>query len=106
MSGTAEEVWDFHDKVLEGRAELSFWIDGIVVKVDSFAQQAEHEDNGPLPKWAVAIKFPEDSVPAIIESIDITVGHTGAIIPTANFITVRLGGTDVSSALTASNRPH
>lgn len=98
-TGSAEDVWKFHDVILSDRANIAYWIDGIVVKVDSFAQQSELEDNGPLPKWAVAIKFPEDSVETVIRSIDITVGHTGAIIPTAQFDPVRIGGTDVESAL-------
>lgn len=92
-------VWQWFEEIQAARKALPFWIDGIVVTVSSRDQQLELGESTSFPRWAVAIKFPAEVATTTIRAVEITVGHTGAIIPTARFDTVRLGGTNVESAL-------
>jgi NAD-dependent DNA ligase len=83
ITGTADEVWTWIEVINKKRPTLPFWIDGIVVKVDSFERQHELGEATDFPKWAVAVKFEPEVVTTTVLGVDITVGHTGAIIPTA-----------------------
>ncbi|MDP4738777.1 MAG: NAD-dependent DNA ligase LigA [Crocinitomicaceae bacterium] len=80
------------------RANLPFDIDGVVLKVNSFAQQAELGLTAKSPRWAIAYKFKTQQVETLLESVSFQVGRTGAITPVANLKPVQLGGTTVKRA--------
>jgi DNA ligase (NAD+) len=80
------------------RGELNFGIDGIVVKVDSLALQAELGDAGREPRWAIARKFAADIAETKLIKIEVNVGRTGKINPYAVLEPVEVGGTTVSRA--------
>jgi DNA ligase (NAD+) len=77
---------------------LYFDIDGIVIKVNSFKQQAELGYTAKVPKWAIAYKYPTERASTKLLSIDFQVGRTGAVTPVANLQPVLLGGTIVKRA--------
>lgn len=93
-----EQIWDFIQKVAQLREDLSYDIDGIVIKVNDLAVQEELGFTVKAPKWAVAYKFPAEEKEAKILSVDWTVGRTGVVTPTANLTPVQLAGTTVSRA--------
>jgi DNA ligase (NAD+) len=84
---------------IPGRPALPFEIDGLVVKVEDFGLQAQLGESSNRPKAQVAWKFPAQTADATLLSVEWTVGHTGALIPTANLSPVRIGGVTVSRAL-------
>lgn len=92
------QVWNFIQKVAQLREDLSYDIDGIVIKVNDLAIQEELGFTVKAPKWAVAYKFPAEEKEAKILSVDWTVGRTGVVTPTANLTPVQLAGTTVSRA--------
>ena len=81
------------------RGKLSFDIDGAVVKVDSFAQRGSLGVTAKYPKWAVAFKYPPEEKETILRHIEVKVGRTGALTPTAVFDPILLAGTTVSRAV-------
>ena len=91
-------VFEDIQKRAEKRGELSFDMDGAVVKVDSFAHRETLGVLTNVPKWAYAYKYPPEEKPTTLESITYQVGRTGVVTPNANFKTVRLAGTNVSRA--------
>lgn len=93
-----EDVFEDIQKRGEDRGNLSFDIDGAVIKVDSFSLREELGELTNVPKWAVAYKYPPEEKPTVLRSITIQVGRTGVLTPNANFDTVRLAGTNVSRA--------
>ncbi|MBE6591067.1 MAG: NAD-dependent DNA ligase LigA [Ruminococcaceae bacterium] len=82
----------------EKRGELSFDIDGAVVKVNSFGQREIMGELPNVPKWAVAYKYPPEEKPTLLKDIVIQVGRTGVLTPNAVLEPVRLAGTTVSRA--------
>lgn len=80
------------------REKYSFDIDGVVVKVDNFAQRTELGATAKVPKWAVAYKFPPEEKQTKLLDIEVNVGRTGVITPVAIFEPVTLAGTSVSRA--------
>lgn len=82
----------------EIRASLAFDMDGAVVKIDRLADRTALGENSSTPKWAVAYKYPPEEKETKLLSIDIQVGRTGVLTPTANLAPVRLAGTTVSRA--------
>ena len=82
----------------EERNNLSFDIDGIVIKVNSYDQQRKLGFTAKSPRWAIAYKFKTNQVETILESVTYQVGRTGAITPVANLTPVQLGGTTVKRA--------
>ena len=82
----------------EHREELSFDMDGAVVKVNDLAGRVTVGEGSSTPKWAVAYKYPPEEKETKLISIDIQVGRTGVLTPTANLEPVRLAGTTVSRA--------
>lgn len=86
------------DYLGEHRNELPFDMDGAVVKVNSLAGRVTVGEGTSTPKWAVAYKYPPEEKETKIVSIDIQVGRTGVLTPTANLDPVRLAGTTVSRA--------
>ncbi len=93
-----EEIFEDIERRGDSREELSFDIDGAVVKVDDFALREELGELTNVPKWAIAYKYPPEEKPTVLRSITIQVGRTGVLTPNANFDTVRLAGTNVSRA--------
>ena len=82
----------------EYRTEASFEMDGAVIKVDDLAKRRIVGEGTSTPKWAVAFKYPPEEKRTKLLSIDIQVGRTGVLTPTANLAPVRLAGTTVSRA--------
>lgn len=80
------------------RGALSFDIDGAVIKTDAFAMREELGSTAKFPKWAVAFKYPPEEKETKLLSIDIQVGRTGVLTPTAVFEPIILAGTTVSRA--------
>lgn len=95
---TIEEVLAFIEKWTEARPNLPYEIDGIVIKVNSFAQQDELGFTAKSPRWAIAYKFPAEEVVTTLVDIELTVGRTGVITPTAILTPVLVAGTTVSRA--------
>ena len=81
------------------RGELAFDIDGAVIKVDSFEMRREFASTSKFPKWAVAYKYPPEEKNTVLRDIEINVGRTGVLTPTAVFDPVFLAGTTVSRAV-------
>ena len=80
------------------RASLPFDIDGVVVKVDSFAEQLALGATSKFPRWAVAYKYPPEGVRTTVLDIVVQIGRTGALTPVAELEPVRLAGSTVSRA--------
>lgn len=93
-----QEVHDFCKECMEKRADLPYEIDGVVVKVDSFSQQAELEYTARAPRWAIAYKFPPEEKTTILKDIAIQVGRTGACTPVAELEPVLVAGSTVARA--------
>lgn len=100
---SVSEFEAFYNSVVGSRDKLPFEIDGIVVVVNNleFQNVFVTDDVKTLlrPKYARAVKFPHKSNVTVLEGVEVTVGHTRAIIPTAKLKTVRIGGVNVDSAL-------
>lgn len=95
---TIDDVIAYIESWQTQRPELSYDIDGIVVKVDSFDQQAELGTTAKSPRWAIAYKFPAEEVVTKLVDIELTVGRTGVITPTAILEPVQVAGTTVQRA--------
>lgn len=93
-----EEVFSFIDFWNTKRFELDFDIDGIVIKVNSYAQQKVLGFTAKSPRWAISYKFKAEQVSTKLLSITYQVGRTGAITPVANLQPVQLAGTTVKRA--------
>ncbi|MGO0059069.1 NAD-dependent DNA ligase LigA [Brevibacillus fluminis] len=93
-----EDVITFINGWAEKRPTLPYEIDGMVIKVDSYAQQQELGFTAKSPRWAIAYKFPAEEAVTILEDIEVTVGRTGAVTPTALLKPVSLAGTTVKRA--------
>src|SRR5690606_35334231 len=95
---TIEDVLAFIEKWTEARPNLSYEIDGIVIKVNRYAHQDELGFTAKSPRWAIAYKFPAEEVITKLLDIELTVGRTGVITPTAILTPVLVAGTTVSRA--------
>lgn len=95
---TADEVWDAICRIGENRGNLGYDIDGAVVKINDFAQREQLGATSKVPRWAVAYKYPPEEKESKIIDIELSVGRTGRITPTAVFEPIRLCGTSVSRA--------
>ncbi|QDY42614.1 NAD-dependent DNA ligase LigA [Candidatus Pantoea soli] len=95
---TAEEVLAFYRQVEQDRPSLGFDIDGVVIKVDSSAQQAQLGFVARAPRWAVAFKFPAQEQMTVVRDVEFQVGRTGAITPVARLEPVQVAGVVVSNA--------
>lgn len=93
-----DEVITLIENLQEKRATLPYDIDGIVIKVDSLAQQEELGFTAKSPRWAIAYKFPAEEVMTKLLKIELSVGRTGVITPTAILEPVRVAGTTVQRA--------
>ncbi|MHA7139298.1 NAD-dependent DNA ligase LigA [Rossellomorea arthrocnemi] len=95
---TIEEVIDFVGKWTDQRPNLSYDIDGIVIKVNSLEQQEQLGTTAKSPRWAIAFKFPAEEVVTVLKEIELSVGRTGVVTPTAILAPVRVAGTTVQRA--------
>ena len=93
-----EDVITYIADWTEKREGLAYDIDGIVIKVDSLQQQTELGFTAKSPRWAIAYKFPAEEVVTKLLSIELSVGRTGVITPTAILEPVRVAGTTVGRA--------
>ena len=91
-------VLAFYQQMNRQRPELPFEIDGMVVKVDSLAQQQALGFVSRAPRWAIAHKFPAEEALTVVEAIDVQVGRTGAVTPVARLRPVFVGGVTVTNA--------
>jgi DNA ligase (NAD+) len=80
------------------RDELPYEADGLVIKIDAFAQRRELGTTAKFPRWAIAYKFPARQATTILQGILVTVGRTGVATPTAMLEPVELSGTTVKRA--------
>ncbi|MFN6075906.1 MAG: NAD-dependent DNA ligase LigA [Fluviicola sp.] len=93
-----DEIMDFIHYWDKARYNLPFDIDGIVIKVNNYEQQADLGFTAKSPRWAIAYKFKAERVATTLESVSYQVGRTGAITPVANLTPILLGGTVVKRA--------
>ena len=93
-----DEVLAFYEQMQQKRPELPYEIDGMVVKVNSLAQQRELGFISRAPRWAIAHKFPAEEALTIVEAIDVQIGRTGAVTPVARLQPVFVGGVTVTNA--------
>lgn len=96
---TPEAAVAYFERIRETRDELPFWIDGVVFKVDDLAVQQRLGVTSNRPKGQVAWKFDSKGAETTLLAYTVTVGHTGALIPTAQLAPAEIGGTTVSNAL-------
>lgn len=94
-----EEGVAYFDEVRDKRDTLPIWIDGVVFKIDDVEAQQRLGVTANRPKGQVAWKFDSKGAETTLLSYSISVGHTGALIPTAQLAPVEIGGTTVSNAL-------
>ena len=93
-----DEIFEFIDYWDVKRHELPFAIDGIVLKVNSYAQQQILGYTAKSPKWAIAYKFKAEEIETELQSVDFQVGRHGTITPVANLTPIQLAGTTVKRA--------
>lgn len=94
-----DEVYAEIVKIGEERSKYSFDTDGVVIKLNDFSHRDIMGATSKAPKWAVAYKFPPEEKETKLLSIEVNVGRTGAITPTAVFDSITLAGTSVSRAV-------
>jgi len=97
VSGVAG-IAAFHARLAAARDSLPYEIDGVVIKVDSFALQRDLGEKSRSPRWAIAWKFPPRQAITLVENIVPSVGRTGVITPTAHLQPVEVSGVTVSRA--------
>ena len=95
---TGEEVWKAIQKIGEQRGNLGYDIDGAVVKLNNLQDRVTVGETSKVPRWAVAYKYPPEEKETVLRDIELSVGRTGRITPTAIFDPIRLCGTSVSRA--------
>jgi len=92
------EVWSAIEKIAERRKNLEYDIDGAVVKVNNFLQREQLGATSKFPRWAIAFKYPPEEKATVLKKIELSVGRTGRITPTAIFEPIFLNGTKVERA--------
>ena len=93
-----EGVLEYIKKWTKQREQLSYDIDGIVIKVNDLDQQDEMGFTQKSPRWAIAYKFPAEEVVTELKDIELSIGRTGVVTPTAILEPIRVAGTTVSRA--------
>ncbi|MBS4209575.1 NAD-dependent DNA ligase LigA [Bacillus sp. FJAT-50079] len=93
-----EEVLEYVEEWKSNRQALDYEIDGIVIKIDSLDEQEQLGATAKTPRWATAFKFPAEEVVTKLIDIELSVGRTGVITPTAILEPVRVAGTTVQRA--------
>lgn len=100
---SAHEVHEFCADALAHREDLDYDIDGVVVKVDSFASQEALGFTARAPRWAIAFKFPPEEKRTVLREIRIQVGRTGVLTPVAEFDPVFVAGSTIARATLHNN---
>ncbi|MBM7094929.1 NAD-dependent DNA ligase LigA [Bacillus sp. H-16] len=95
---TIDDVIAYCEGWLDKRADLPYEIDGIVIKVDDLGAQKDLGFTAKSPRWAIAYKFPAEEVITTLEDIELNVGRTGVVTPTAVLTPVAVAGTTVKRA--------
>ncbi len=95
---TADQVVDEVERIGQSRGGLPFDIDGAVIKADDLGYREVLGSTSKFPKWAAAFKYPPEEKESVLKEIEINVGRTGALTPTAIFDPIQLAGTTVSRA--------
>src|SRR5207247_1834258 len=93
-----DEVYDFCRHWLAHRHDLTYEIDGVVVKLDDLAQRAELGSTSKAPRWAIAYKFPPEERTTVLLDILVSIGRTGRATPFAQLEPVFVGGSTVAQA--------
>lgn len=97
------DITAYFDQWDTARLDLPYLTDGVVVKLDNLALQNQLGFTQKFPRWAIALKYPAEEAPTIVEAIHVNVGRTGAVTPLAEFQPIPLAGTTVARA-TLHNR--
>jgi DNA ligase (NAD+) len=95
---SVQEIYDYIAEVDALRGGLPYATDGAVIKVNSYAEQRRLGATAKSPRWAVAYKFAAEQALTRLESVEFSVGRTGAVTPVANLAPVQLAGTTVKRA--------
>lgn len=98
ISSDIEAVIDHIHQIGERRGSLPYPTDGVVVKVNDFAQRQRLGSTAKFPRWAEAYKYPPEEKETKLLEIEINVGRTGVLTPTGRFEPITLAGTTVSRA--------
>jgi DNA ligase (NAD+) len=96
--GDIDGVLEYVEGWAQKRHELDYETDGMVVKVDSYAQQRRLGATSKAPRWAIAYKFPAAGQPTLLQEIRVQIGRTGVATPVATLEPVVVGGSTVSRA--------
>lgn len=95
---TSAQIHTFCERALERRDALPYEIDGVVVKISSFAQQESMGYTARAPRWAIAFKFPPEEKTTLLRDITVQVGRTGKLTPVAELDPVVVAGSTVARA--------
>ena len=98
VCGTRTEVQKYIDYYQEHRHDVEHDIDGVVIKVDSIAEQSALGFTSRAPKWAIAVKYPPEEVTTKLLDIKVSVGRTGRVTPFAFMEPVKVAGSTVTNA--------
>lgn len=98
LCSNMDDVLNFIKIWEEKRFDLSYDIDGIVLKVNSYAQQQELGFTAKSPRWSISYKYKAQQAETLLESVSYQVGRTGSVTPVANLKPVQLAGTTVKRA--------
>lgn len=99
VCSTATEVLDAIDSIGERRTGLAFDIDGAVVKLNRLSSRPIMGSTNKFPRWAIAFKYPPEIKTSVLRDIEVAVGRTGVLTPTAVFDPVLLAGSTVARAV-------
>ena len=97
--GSIDDAIDEINRIGSIRGELPFDIDGAVIKVNNLNDRVGIGSTSKFPKWAIAYKYPPEEKETVLREIEINVGRTGVLTPTAVFDPIMLAGTSVSRAV-------
>jgi DNA ligase (NAD+) len=92
------EAMAFINKYEKDRSQLSYEIDGVVIKVNEYRHQKELGFTAKVPRWAISYKYKAETAVSKLKEVTFQVGRTGAITPVANLVPVQLAGTTVKRA--------
>jgi DNA ligase (NAD+) len=95
---TIDDVIEYIEKFASQRSKLPYGVDGMVVRVDSFSQQAKLGATSKAPRWAIAYKYPAEQGTTVLEKVDWQVGKNGTLTPRATMTPIFLAGTTVRHA--------